>query len=125
MRADSRDPSDVTDEPWEVLPAVLPERTWGPGGPGRPPWDVRRRGNGIRDVNTTGGHWRLGPQAWGHWHTSEGDGTRWRRDGVWARVRETRSSGGATWPATTARARRWQHGRAADQDRAPKRRPRV
>jgi hypothetical protein len=36
MSTDYRYPTDLTDEPWELLQSLLPERTWCPGGPGRP-----------------------------------------------------------------------------------------
>jgi putative transposase len=45
--------------------------------------------NGILYRNTTGCPWRLVPKAFGHWRTIEGDFTRWRRDGVWARLMAT------------------------------------
>jgi putative transposase len=90
MSAGDRYRTDLTDEPWELLPSVLPERTWHPGGPGRPPCDVRRLVNGLLSVKTTGGQWRLVPKACGHWNTIDGDVKRWRCDGVWARVMATR-----------------------------------
>jgi putative transposase len=79
----------LTDEPWEVRQALLLERTWYPGGPGRPPCDMRRIVNGILDVNKTGCQWRLVPKAYGHWNTIHGYWKRWRRDDVWACVMET------------------------------------
>ncbi len=82
-------PTDVTDEPWELLQPLLPERTWRPSGPGRPPCDVRRMLHGILYLNKTGGQWRLGPKDVGHGSTIDGYFKRWRRDGVWARVMET------------------------------------
>jgi putative transposase len=90
MSADYRDPTDVTEEPWALLQALLPERTWRPGGAGRPPGDVRRIVNGLLYVNKTGGPWRLVPKACGHWNTLDGSCQRGRRDGLWARVMETR-----------------------------------
>jgi transposase len=51
---------------------------------------VRRLVNGLLYVNQTGGQWRLVPKEFGHGHTIYGDCKRWRRDGVWARVMETR-----------------------------------
>jgi putative transposase len=45
--------------------------------------------HGILYLNQTGGPWRLVPQDVGHWSPLDGDCKRWRRDGVWARVRET------------------------------------
>jgi putative transposase len=82
-------PTDVTDEQWELLQSLLPGRTWHPGGPGRPPCNVRRILNGILYVNKTGCQWRLVPKEFGHWSTIYGYFKRWRRDGVWARVMET------------------------------------
>jgi putative transposase len=82
-------PTDLSDDQWALLHPLLPERTWRPGGPGRPPCDVRRILNGLLYLNKTGGQWRLVPKECGHWSTIDGDFTRWRRDGVWARVRET------------------------------------
>ena len=89
MSTDYAYPTDLSDEPWELLQPMLPERTWRPGGPGRPPCDVRRMLNGILDLNKTGCQWRLVPKACGHWSTIYGYFNRWRRDGVWARVMET------------------------------------
>ena len=81
--------TDVTDDQWELLQPLLPEHTWRPGGPGRPPCDVRRMLNGILYLNQTGCQWRLVPKEFGHWSTIYGYVKRWRRDGVWARVMET------------------------------------
>ena len=89
MSADYRYAIDLTDEQWELLQSLLPERTWCPGGPGRPPCDVRRIVNGILYVNKTGCQWRLVPKEFGHWNTIYGYFKRWRRDGVWARVMAT------------------------------------
>jgi putative transposase len=82
-------PTDVTDEPWELLHPLLAERTWHPGGPGRPPCDMRRMLNGILSLNKTGCQWRLVPKEFGHWSTIYGYFKRWRRDGVWSRMMET------------------------------------
>jgi putative transposase len=89
MSPDDDSPTDLTDERWELLQPMRPERTWRPGGPGRPPCDVRRLLNGIRSLNKTGGQWRLVPKDCGHWSTSDGYGQRGRGEGVWARVMET------------------------------------
>jgi len=90
MRIDPDDATDVPDGPWEVLQPLRPERPWRPGGPGRPPCDVRRVLPGLLSLHQTGCPWRLVPKAFGHWSPSSGDFQRWRRDGGWARVRETR-----------------------------------
>jgi putative transposase len=89
MSADYRYPTDVTDELWEMLQSLLPERTWRPGGPGRPPCVVQRIVNGILYINKTGCQWRLVPKEFGHWNTIYGYFKRWRGDSVWARVMET------------------------------------
>ena len=34
--------TDLSDEPWAILEPLLPEQKWHPGGPGRPPCDVRQ-----------------------------------------------------------------------------------
>jgi len=47
-------PTDVRDEPWDILPLLLPKPKWSPGGPGRKPIDLRRVINGIFYVNKTG-----------------------------------------------------------------------
>jgi putative transposase len=89
MRADPHYATDLLDEPWEVIRSLLRECKWSPGGPGRPPCDVRRLVNGILYLNKTGCQWRLVPQEFGHWSTIDGYCKRWRRDGVWARLMET------------------------------------
>jgi putative transposase len=89
MSADHYYATDLTDEQWELFQSLRPERQWSPGGPGRPPCDVRRIVNGILSLNKTGCPWRLVPQEFGHWSTIYGSFKRWRRDGVWARLMET------------------------------------
>ena len=89
MSTDYDYPTDLTDEQWELLQLLLPARTWRPGGPGRPPCDVRRMLNGILSLNKTGCQWRLVPREFGHWSTIYGYCKRWRRDGVWTRLMET------------------------------------
>ncbi len=78
----------MTDEQWELLDSLLPERKWKPGGSGRPPIDVRQVLNGILYLNKTGCQWRLLPKDFGHWSTIYGYFKRWRRAGLWARLME-------------------------------------
>jgi putative transposase len=80
--------SDLTDEQWALLRALLPERKWQPGGPGRPPCDLRAGLNGILYLNKSGCQWRMLPKDFGHWSTIYGYCKRWRQQGVWARLRE-------------------------------------
>lgn len=80
--------TDVTEEQWALLLTLLPARKWHPGGPGRPPYDLRRVLNGILYLLKTGCQWRMLPQEFGKWGTIYAYFTRWRRDGVWAHLME-------------------------------------
>jgi transposase len=40
-------PTDLTEAQWTLLLALLPVRKWRPGGPGRPPCDLRQVFNGL------------------------------------------------------------------------------
>jgi putative transposase len=79
-------PTDVTEAQWQLLRALLPTRKWHPGGPGRPPYDLRCVINGLWYLLKTGCQWRMLPREFGKWATIYGYFTRWRRAGVWARV---------------------------------------
>jgi putative transposase len=81
-------PTDLTEAQWELLGSLLPVRKWRPGGPGRPPYDVRRVINGILYLLKSGCQWRLLPREFGHWSTIYGYFKRWRRQGVWACLME-------------------------------------
>jgi putative transposase len=62
-------PTDITEEQWELLRPLLPQPKWHPGGPGRPPYELRRVRNGIFYVTKSGCQWRMVPFDFGHWHT--------------------------------------------------------
>jgi len=47
-------PTDLTEEQWELLLALLPARKWRPGGPRRPPYNLRCVINGILYLLKTG-----------------------------------------------------------------------
>jgi putative transposase len=81
-------PTDVTEAQWQLLLALLPARKWHPGGPGRPPYDLRGVINGILYLLKTGCQWRLLPREFGKWSTIYAYFKRWRREGVWARLME-------------------------------------
>lgn len=81
-------PTDVTEEQWALLLALLPARKWRLGGPGRPPCDVRRVCNGILYLLKTGCQWRMLPWEFGKWNTIYAYFKRWRREGVWATLME-------------------------------------
>jgi putative transposase len=81
-------PTDLTEEQWQLLLTLLPARKWRPGGPGRPPCDVRGVLNGILYLLKTGCQWRMLPREFGKWTTIYGYFKRWRREGVWADLME-------------------------------------
>ena len=83
-------PTDMSDAQWEVLQLVLPTPKWHPGGPGRKPIELRRVLNGIFYVNKTGCQGRMLPTNIGNAHTIYGYFRRWRREGIWARIMDTR-----------------------------------
>src|SRR5262245_21417309 len=80
--------TDLTEAQWILLLPLLPVRKWRPGGPGRPPCDLRGVSNGILYLLKTGCQWRMLPGEFGKWNTLYSYFTRWRRAGVWARLME-------------------------------------
>jgi putative transposase len=62
-------PTDLTDEQWALLRTLLPTRKWQPGGPGRPPCDLRAVLNGLLYLNKSGCQGRMIPKEFGHWNT--------------------------------------------------------
>lgn len=81
-------PTDVTDAQWAVVQWLLPQPKWRPGGPGRPPYELRRVLNGIFYVTKTGCQWRMVPRDFGHCNTLYSYFRAWRRTGLWARLLE-------------------------------------
>jgi putative transposase len=81
-------PTDVTEEQGALLAALLPERQWQPGGPGRPPYDRRCVIQGMLYLLKTGCQGRLLPREVGQGSTSSASCNRGRREGVGARVLE-------------------------------------
>jgi len=79
-------PTDLTEAQWALLLTLLPARKWQPGGPGRPPYDLRQVLNGIGYLLKTGCQWRMLPHEFGKWTTIYAYFKRWRRAGVWAQV---------------------------------------
>ena len=76
-------PTDLSDDQWELLESMLPQRTWQPGGRGRPPCDRRQVINGILYLNKSGCQWRMIPPEFGHWSTIYSYFKRWREQGLW------------------------------------------
>ncbi|NEX23441.1 transposase [Thiorhodococcus mannitoliphagus] len=81
-------PSDVTDAQWEIIVPLLPKPNKVPGGPGRPPADLRLIVNAIFYQAKAVCQWRLLPHDFGPWQTVYEYFNRWSRDGVWAEVME-------------------------------------
>jgi putative transposase len=81
-------PTDLTEAQWRLLASLLPDRKWRPGGPGRPPCDLRLVCNGLLYLTKTGCQWRMIPKEFGHWNTLYWYFKRWRRTGVWTRLME-------------------------------------
>ena len=65
MSATNHYATDLSDEQGAILEPLLPEQKWHPGGPGRPPCDVRQVINAIFYVNKTGCQWRMLPKDFG------------------------------------------------------------
>src|ERR1043166_7037276 len=78
--------TDLTEAQWTVLAALLPARKWRPGGPGRPPCDLRRGLNGIFYLLKTGWQWRMVPREFGKWPTIYAYFKAWRETGVGAKL---------------------------------------
>jgi putative transposase len=82
------DPTDLPEAQWTWLLGLLPARKWRPGGPGRPPCELRQVLNGIFYLLKTGCPWRMLPWGFGKWHTVYSYFKAWRQAGVWAKLRE-------------------------------------
>jgi putative transposase len=82
-------PTDLTEAQWTLLVALLPERKWRPGGPGRPPCDLRQVLNGILYLLKAGCQWRMVPREFGKWNTIYAYFKAWRQAGVWANLMAT------------------------------------
>jgi transposase len=75
------DRHDLTDEEWERLEPLLPDRTPCRGGR----WaDHRQMINGVLWRTRTGAPWRDLPPSYGNWKTVYSRHRRWSGDGTWA-----------------------------------------
>jgi transposase len=81
-------PTALTEAQWTRLQTLRPARKWHPGGPGRPPCDLRRVLTGMLYLLKTGGQGRMRPREFGKGNTVYAYGKRWRQAGVWAQLRE-------------------------------------
>ena len=66
MSTSAHYPTSLSDEQWSVLQLMLPDSKWQPGGPGRPPLDLRRVLDGMFYVHKTGCQWRMMPHDFGN-----------------------------------------------------------
>src|SRR5262245_26826288 len=80
-------PTDLTDEQWQILRKLLPQRSSSRGAP----QTVCRRAvsNAILYVLRSGCPWRLLPREFPKWKTVYGIFLRWRNDGIWQRIHDT------------------------------------
>ena len=77
-------PSDLTDEQWTVLAALIP-----PSHGGRPRrLDLRPILNGIFYRNKSGCQWRMLPKEFGPWETVYYYFAKWSREGTWRRLND-------------------------------------
>ena len=79
-------PTDLSDAQWLLIHRLLPHPKWHPGGPGRPPSDLRSVVNGILYLTKTGCQWRMLPGEFGCWQIVYGYFNRWSRQGIWQQV---------------------------------------
>ena len=79
-------PTDLTDTQWQLIVPLLPTGKWRPGGPGRPPCDLRQVINGILYVTKTGCQWYMMPHTFGRHKTVYGYFNTWSREGVWKQI---------------------------------------
>jgi putative transposase len=77
-------PSDLTNEQWQVVQALLPARA----AKGRNPLDRRWVLNAILYVVRTGCQWRQLPRDFPNWKSVYTVFWRWRRDEVWKRLHD-------------------------------------
>jgi transposase len=75
----------LTDEQWELVKPLIPHKV---AGTGRPPKDPRLMLDGICWILGTGAPWRDLPERFGPWQTVYDHFSRWRREGVFAKVIE-------------------------------------
>lgn len=86
----TRYPTDLTDEEWQYIKALVPAPKSGKGKRGRPPaMDRRSLINSIFYVVRAGCAWRLLPSDFGPWQTVYGYYRRWSQDWTWTFVHDT------------------------------------
>ncbi len=81
---DTHYPSDLTDEQWQLIRALLPKASK----VGRPRVERRWIVNAILYLNRTGCQWRALPSDFPKWKTVYTVFWRWRKAGVWTKIHE-------------------------------------
>jgi transposase len=76
---------ELTDEQWNWVEPLVPRST---AKTGRPPADRRLMLDGMFWLLTTGVPWRDLPEHFGPWQTVYGHFSKWRREGLFAKVIE-------------------------------------
>ena len=76
---------ELADDQWELVEPLIPKSL---AKTGRPPADRRLMLDGMLWILVTGAPWRDLPERFGPWHTVHGRFSKWRRDGVFAKVIE-------------------------------------
>ena len=79
------DPSDLTDEQWQIIGGVLPS----PAKRRRKPIDRREILDAILYVDRTGCQWRALPHDVPKWKTVYNVFWQWRNQGMWQRIHDT------------------------------------
>jgi putative transposase len=86
----ARYPTDLTDEEWDYIKALVPAPKSGKGKRGRPPkLDRRAMVNGIFYIVRSGCAWRLLPIEYGPWQTVYGYFRTWSQDWTWQFIHDT------------------------------------
>lgn len=86
----TRYPTDLTDEEWDYIQALVPAPKSGKGRRGRPiKLDRRSLVNAIFYVVRSGCAWRLLPRDFGPWQTVYGYHRRWSQDWTWTFIHDT------------------------------------
>jgi putative transposase len=86
----ARYPTDLTDEEWDYIKALVPAPKSGKGKRGRPPkLDRRTMVNGIFYIVRSGCAWRLLPIEYGPWQTVYGYFRTWSQDWTWQFIHDT------------------------------------
>lgn len=76
---------ELTQEEWERVGPLLPDRT---GLQGRPGKDPRQMINAMLWIVATGAPWRDLPESYGPWKTVYNTFQRWTKSGLWQEIYE-------------------------------------